>query len=70
MAIDWIPIKDRLPEEDGKYLIHAPSADKEKPLIALAWYDPKGFGWSGIVAVWLKNITHWAAVDPPKEVEP
>jgi len=67
MAIDWIPIKDRLPEEDGKYLIHAPSADKEKPFITVAWYEPDLPGWSMLPECWLKAITHWAALDPPKK---
>ena len=55
----WISVNDRLPDKNALYLIYAPSLDKNSPLIQCAWYDPNGFGWSGLVEIWLKAITHW-----------
>jgi hypothetical protein len=32
----------------------------------MAWYDPNGFGWSNIEAIWIPSITHWMPVELPK----
>lgn len=67
-ATGWISVKDRLPEKDALYLIHAPSLDEKKPLITCAWYNPNLPGWSMLVECWLKAITHWMPLpEPPKE---
>lgn len=57
--MEWIAIKDRLPEKDAPYLVFAESADPDKPFIQIAWYKPDGFGWSLIPATWVKALTHW-----------
>lgn len=69
----WISVKDRLPEKSGAYLVYAPSADPENPLIVSAWFeldeDGKGNmkGWQ-IVGPWAEAITHWMPLPvPPKE---
>ena len=36
----WIPVTERLPDEEWRYLVHCPSADSDSPLIAIAWYEP------------------------------
>lgn len=66
--MNWVPVTDRLPTEDGKYLIYAPSADPDKPFIHVAWYDP-GFGWSLLPQVWVDAITHWMEFPGPPEEE-
>jgi hypothetical protein len=65
---DWISIDDRLPAVDGPVLIHAETADENKPLIVIAWYDPGGHGWSLIVPCFIPSITHWMPLpEPPEE---
>jgi hypothetical protein len=64
---EWISVEERLPDVDGKVIVHCPSADPGKPLIAMAWYDPGGFGWSMLPQVWIDGITHWMSLpEPPK----
>ena len=66
----WISVKDRLPTEDAPCLIHATTADPDKPYINVAWYDPGGFGWSLLPACFKPCITHWMPLPkPPKETE-
>ena len=55
----WVPISERLPDKDALYIVHAPSADPERPLIHVAWYEPDGYGWSFLPKVWTDAITHW-----------
>lgn len=63
---EWISVKDILPDKDGPVLIYAPSADKDKPFIMMAWYDPSGFGWTAPKFL-LKHITYWMYLpEPPK----
>jgi len=70
----WTSVKDRLPDKDAPYLVFIPTADDSKPLTLIAWYDPKGYGWSGIVEYWVCAITHWMELpdwpeDYKKEVD-
>lgn len=64
-TLDWISVDDRMPDKDALYLIHAPSLDKEKPLIHCAWYDPNGSGWSLLAKCWCEAITHWMPLPEP-----
>ena len=57
--MEWIAIKDRLPEKDGPYLVFAESADPNKPFIQIAWCEPNDYGWSLIPTVWVNALTHW-----------
>ena len=36
----WISVESELPKKEGLYLIYAPSADPESPLLMTAWYYP------------------------------
>jgi hypothetical protein len=56
------------PERTGFYLIHAPSADPKSPLLAMCWWN--GETWEGLVAVWLKAITHWMPLPKPPTKRP
>ena len=62
MNMEWVSIKDRMPPEDSKYLVHALSMDEDKPYINIAWYEPNGFGWSLIPETFIESITHWMEV--------
>jgi len=64
----WISIKDRLPDKDAPYLVFIPTADETKPLIQIAWHDPREYGWSNIATYWIDAITHWMELpDWPKD---
>jgi len=58
MGQEWTSVKDRLPEKDGKYVVHVPTADESMPFIGIAWYDPN-FGWSLLLKPFIEAITHW-----------
>jgi hypothetical protein len=62
----WISIKDRLPEKDGKCLVHVPTEDESKLFVGVAWYDPS-FGWSLLPQPFIDAITHWMALPEPLE---
>lgn len=69
MKNQWISIKEKLPDKDAPYLIHALTADIDKPLIAMAWHDPHGYGWSLMPKHFIKSITHWMPLpEPPNNV--
>ena len=59
LRVKWVSVKDRLPVRDAPYLVFIPTADDSKPLTLIAWYNPRGCGWSGIVEYWVRAITHW-----------
>ena len=64
----WISTKERLPTKDAAYLIHAESADPDKPFIHIGWYNPNGDGWSLVLKPFIEAITHWMPLpNPPKE---
>ncbi len=65
----WVSVDDRLPEEEGLYLIFSPSLDKKKPFRWCSWYEPKEKNWGGIIPVWAKAITHWMELpdNPPRK---
>jgi len=65
----WISIKDKLPNKDALYLIYALSADKNKPLIYSAWYDPKRYGWSMLPQIWIDVISRWMPLPEPPNVK-
>jgi len=65
---DWIDAKTNPPTQSGHYIIHAPSADPEKPFITMAWYDLND-RWTLLPKCWCDAITHWThKPNPPKSV--
>ncbi len=65
---EWIPLTDRFPPRDDRYLVFAPSSDRDKPMILIAWFHPDSKKWSLILEIWSAAITHWMEVPgPPKE---
>jgi len=62
----WISVKDRLPSEDGKVLVHVPTADEDKPYVGVAWYDPSR-GWSLLPTAWIRSIENWMPVPSAPE---
>ena len=64
----WISVESELPKKEGLYLIYAPSADPESPLLMTAWYYPdnKSHIW-GLVKCWANAVTHWMPLPLPPE---
>lgn len=60
----WIDVRSEQPKAEGSYLVYAPSADIDKPLVAIAWFTP-GEGWSLLPQCWCNAITHWMPKPPP-----
>jgi hypothetical protein len=62
----WIDVRSEQPKAEGSYLVYAPSADIDKPLVAIAWFTP-GEGWSLLPQCWCNAITHWMPLphNPP-----
>ena len=67
----WRKLSDGPPPKPGSYIIHAPSADPDLPLICVAWWEdgseyPRG--WSLMSETFIPAITHWMPLPkPPKE---
>lgn len=60
----WMPMSTP-PTGDKLYLIFAPSADKEKPLITAAWWSPESNRWEIIARRWADAVTHWMELPNP-----
>lgn len=55
----WIPVTERLPENDGRYLVCNQPYKAQWVMIQEYWKDS---GWSG------SSVTHWMPLpEPPKE---
>ncbi len=65
--VEWIALADQLPTRDDRYLVYAPSADPDKPLIITAWYNPTNptNPWSLLPEIWIDAITHWMEIPKP-----
>jgi len=61
----WIPVTERLPEEDGMYLVHGKwSASGRKVTDTCEFYVHDGY----FRAAWNFDVTHWMPLpEPPKE---
>ena len=67
----WIPVTERLPEEDGWYLVYT-TPNREHKSINKARFC-KGFEWDNFTPRWCgagghwANVTHWMPLpEPPK----
>ena len=84
-ARQWISVEDRLPEEDGSYLVTTNSFG-DRQSVKLRWFAKDGenvdaYDLAGQKDVWylydiecgyvsIKTVTHWMPIpEPPKEVE-
>lgn len=67
--MEWISVKDRLPEVEGLVLVWARSRDPKSPPIEFAWFSPEMGGWEIWPQAWADSITHWIPLPapPPKE---
>lgn len=64
--INWFSVENTLPQERGRYLVYAPSLNKDKPFYQVSWYEPKT-GFDLLPIVWRDAITHWAYLTPPED---
>ena len=71
---EWISVKDRLPEEEGWYLVYT-TPKREHKSINKAMFC-KGYAWGNFEPYWRgagghwANVTHWMPLpEPPKEVQ-
>lgn len=56
----WIPVEERLPEEDGFYLVWGPTI-----YTGTRWYDKSNFS----RYFWRHDVAHWMPLpEAPKEV--
>lgn len=69
----WIPVTERLPEEEGWYLVYTTPNREHKSINKAmfckgdAWGDFEPY-WRGAGGPWA-NVTHWMPLpEPPKEV--
>lgn len=61
-------ISDRLPDNEGAYLVYAASENKDKPFIQIAWFYIEDKSWGLIPSIWAKAITHWMPLpDAPND---
>lgn len=70
-AAKWIPVTERLPEEEGWYLVYT-TPNREHKSINKAKFC-KGFEWNNFKPEWhgaggrWENVTHWMPLpEPPK----
>lgn len=60
----WIPVSERLPEEDGIYLISV-NTEPKGIYSRTAWYFTQNEQWLA-----MQEVTHWMPMpEPPKEGE-
>lgn len=78
----WIPVTERLPKNDGDYLVWYLIEDGADPCVGIfpfdsnvpafgywdEYYDPVTYGWAGSDFIELHGITHWMPL--PKAPEP
>lgn len=64
-ALKWISVKDRLPEENGKYMVTVAGDKLEKQYVLVWWF------WNGQFEMFQyfpeRYITHWMPLPQPPE---
>ena len=53
---EWISVKDKLPERQGRYLTRSIIAGQS--LVAILWYEKYGSGFD-------EEVTHWQPLPEP-----
>lgn len=79
---EWISVKDRLPDENGVYLVnvHQEDEDSSGDAVLIAWYQtndlifaPSNIGWTLLNEFYecsnrlRDDITHWMPLPDPQE---
>ena len=68
--MEWIDSKYRLPENLGVYLVHAPSAEPNDPLIVTSFWHGPPLGWGiPLPRHWAEAVTHWMPLPAPPKAE-
>ncbi len=62
--MNWISVKDRLPENEGRYLVACGWPGRQHLRVEICYLDStlKRMLWTGI-----DNVTHWMPLPPPPE---
>jgi len=64
--MEWISVKDRLPEVAMKpVLVYGPRLDGERMPVRIAYWNEYWCNWISHTKT-LRNVTHWAEIQPPK----
>ena len=65
--MEWISVKDRLPEEYGQYLIYCPrSFPKNCRFLSANYYDDNKMFYCDAFEDIHEDVTHWAKIEEPK----
>ena len=62
----WTKMEDKQPIKEEMYIVYAPSMNKNKPFINIAWFGRQG-EWELLPPPWAKAITHWMPLPGPPD---
>lgn len=75
----WIPCSERMPEQDGEYLVFTEyedvfkctfdSNEENKWGFEQNYHDPDTLGWAGTTWTAVETVTHWMPLPEPPEEE-
>ena len=57
----WIPVTERLPEQEKQYLVIRFDEDTKMQFIDILWHDAHDLWWNR-----LYNVTHWMPLPSPE----
>lgn len=60
----WIPVEERLPEGNGRYLV-ATDCDDDPYVDAASWFDGEWFTGCSPAEKWGSEVTHWMPLPEP-----
>ncbi len=65
--MNWISVKDKLPNSISNVLVYATHTDDEECRVEVGFYDKRIGSWAGCPTYILNNVTHWMPLpEPPK----
>lgn len=68
-GVEWIPVTERLPEEEKEYLVTIQSIDRKgepSRVVTTNWWIPEANNWAFLRLGW-ETITAWAEKPEPYE---